>query len=75
MGGDINHHKLLAEAFLETIDTYLLTVIVSIIALIIFLLLVPRKVMWMYYTRQVTYEGKTILITGASSGMGEEMCK
>ena len=75
MSSGINHHKLLAEAFLETIDTWLLTVIVGIIVIIIFLLIVPRKVMWIYYTRQVTFEDKTVLITGASSGMGEEMCK
>ena len=75
MSSKVNHHKLLAEAFLEMIDTWLLTVIIGIVVIIIFLLIVPRKVMWMYYTRQVTFEGKSILITGASSGMGEEMCK
>ena len=75
MNSGLNHHKILAEAFLEIIDTWMLTVIIGIIAIIIFLLIVPRKVMWMYYARQVTFEGKHILITGASSGMGEEMCK
>ena len=74
-GSNVNHHKLLIEALLETIDTWMLTAILSTIALVIFLLVVPRKVMWMYYARQVTYEGKTILITGASSGIGEEMTK
>ena len=74
-GSDVNHHKLLVEAFLQTIDTWMLTVILTTIGLAIFLLVVPRKVMWMYYARQVTYEGKTILITGASSGIGEEMTK
>ena len=74
-GSNINHHKLLVSALIEQIDTWLLTVVLCVVGVLIFLCLVPRRVMWMIASRKVTYAGKTILITGGSSGIGEEMTK
>ena len=69
------NHAVIAQELLKQINfdpMYWLTVLLLVG---LFLICVPRQLTWMWYSRKVTYQGRTVLITGASSGIGEEMTK
>ena len=69
------NHAVIAQELLKQINfdpMYWLTILLLVG---LFLICVPRQLTWMWYSRKVTYEGRTVLITGASSGIGEEMTK